>query len=137
MVDRHHHRTRSVICCLVTLRVLSSCLLGLFRLMLVMILSLYDLSVETILCFAEIILYQLHFQLFRFEGFCVDHLLLWCFCCTGVLPSPRCGHTLNLTGAGDSSSRHLVVAFGETTKTKERKFFNDVYSLSNGTFRSD
>lgn len=50
----------------------------------------------------------------------------------GALPSPRCGHTLSLTGAGDSSSRHLVVAFGETTKTKERKFFNDVYALSNG-----
>jgi hypothetical protein len=50
----------------------------------------------------------------------------------GVLPSPRCGHSLNLTGAGDSASRHLVVAFGETGKTKERKFFNDVYALSNG-----
>ncbi len=50
----------------------------------------------------------------------------------GVLPSPRCAHTLSLTGAGDSASRHLIVAFGETTKTKERKFFNDVYALSNG-----
>lgn len=26
----------------------------------------------------------------------------------------------------------MIVAFGETTKTKERKFFNDVYALSNG-----
>ena len=50
----------------------------------------------------------------------------------GILPSPRCGHTLSLTGSGDSNSRHLIVAFGETTKTKERKFFNDVYGLSNG-----
>jgi hypothetical protein len=34
----------------------------------------------------------------------------------GVLPSPRCGHSLSLTGAGDSGSRHLIVAFGETVR---------------------
>ena len=61
--------------------------------------------------------------------------LVWSIVTTtgrGQLPEPRCGHTLTLTGAGDSSSRHLIVAFGETAKTKERKFFNDVYALSNG-----
>jgi hypothetical protein len=47
------------------------------------------------------------------------HVAEWSIVTTtgrGVLPSPRCGHSLSLTGAGDSGSRHLIVAFGETVR---------------------
>jgi len=45
----------------------------------------------------------------------------------GTIPEPRCGHTLNYLRTGRMGS--LLVSFGESSKMKKRRFFQDVKLL--------